>query len=294
MKRTTSCLALLIIIAISAPARPASPGRGPAGPGAAYTLPLGVCDWTIGKTGDPAAFDLAARLLLDGVQVSLVSKGDSLALADPERRRTFLQAARKARIPIASFAIGELNDVPLKSDPRAEKWLSKGIEVAAAMEVKVILVPFFGRGELRNDPAGVDAVVAALKRLAPKAESSKVVLALESYLSAADHIKILERVGSPAVKVYYDVGNSQDAGYPVLDEIRALGDRIVEVHAKDTKDLYGKGSMDFPAVLKALKDIGYKSWFVLEGTKLPLGIEGSVRYDADFLRQVFAEIGPTP
>jgi L-ribulose-5-phosphate 3-epimerase len=254
-------------------------------------LPLGVCDWTIGKTGDPAAFELAARLGLDGVQVSLVPKGESLALADPECRRAYLLAARKARIPIASFAIGELNDVPLKGDPRAEKWLDKGIEVASAMGVKVILVPFFGKGELRDDPDGVDAIVAALKRLAPKAEAMQVVLALESYLSAAELLKILERVESPAVKVYYDVGNSQDMGYPILDEIRRLGLRIIEVHAKDTKDLYGKGSMDFRAVCRALKGIGYEGWMVIEGTKMPLGIEDSIRYDAAHLRQVFAEIG---
>jgi len=277
----------LIAVAALAASAGAAGGPRPAGQKTGYNLPLGVCDWTIGKTGDPGAFDLASRLLLDGVQVSLVSKGDSLALADPGLRRTFIQAARKAGIPIASFAIGELNDVPLKSDPRAEKWLSKGIEITAAMEVKIILVPFFGKGELRNDPAGIDAVVAALKRLAPGAEAKGVILALESYLSAADHLKILERVGSPAVKVYYDVGNSQDAGYPILDEIRELGSRIVEVHAKDTKGLYGKGSMDFPAVRKALEDIGYKGWFVLEGTEMPLGVEKSIRYDADYLRTVF-------
>jgi sugar phosphate isomerase/epimerase len=262
-------------------------GQRTTGQKAAYNLPLGVCDWTIGKTGDPAAFEVAARLGLDGVQVSLVPKGDTLALADEEFRRAFLQAVRKTRIPIASFAIGDLNGVPLKNDPRAEKWLDKGIEIAAAMGVKVILVPFFGKGELRNDPAGIDAVVAALKRLAPRAEARGVILALENYLSAADNIKILERVGSPAVRVYYDVGNSQDMGYPILDEIRQLGARIVEVHAKDTKDLYGQGSMDFAAVRRALEGIGYKGWFVIEGTKMPLGVEESVRYDADYLRVVF-------
>jgi len=278
--------ALLIVVTVVSLAASA----GPAGQKTAYHLRLGVCDWTIGKSGDPAAFELAARLGLDGVQVSLVPKGDSLALADPALRRVFLKAARKARIPIASFAIGDLNDVPLKSDPRAEKWLAKGIDVAAALDVKVILVPFFGKGELRNDPAGVDAVVAALKRQAPKAEARGIVLGLESYLSAADNLRILDRVGSPAVRVYYDVGNSQDMGYPILDEIRKLGARIVEIHAKDTKDLYGKGSMDFPAVRRALEDIGYKGWFVLEGTKAPLGVEESVRYDTDYLRAVFGMI----
>lgn len=278
---TVAILAVFIFVIVSAPA---------AAQKAAYPLPLGVCDWTIGKTGDPAAFELAARLGLDGVQVSLVPKGDTLALADPDLRRTFLDAARKARISIASFAIGDLNDVPLKSGPRAEAWLEKGIDIASAMSVRIILVPFFGKGELRNDPAGIDAVVAALKRLAPKAQAKGVILALESYLSAAEHMKILERVGSPAVKVYYDVANSQDAGYPILEEIRELGDRIVEVHAKDTKDLYGKGSMDFPAVRRALEAIGYKGWFVLEGTKMPLGVEASVRYDVDYLRAVFGAV----
>jgi L-ribulose-5-phosphate 3-epimerase len=291
VKRARLGLAIFLALILAASAGAAGP-RGAAGQKAAYSLRLAVCDWTIGKTGDPSAFDLAASLGLDGVQVSLLPKGDSLALADPALRQVFLKAARQARIPIASFAIGDLNDVPLKSDPRAEQWLAQGIDVAAAMDVKIILVPFFGKGELRNDPAGIDAVVAALKRLAPKAEARGIVLALESYLSAGNDLKILERVGSPAVRVYYDVANSQDAGYPILDEIRRLGAHIAEVHAKDTKDLYGKGSMDFPAVRTALQSIGYKGWFVLEGTKMPLGVEESVRYDTDYLKTVFGIRAP--
>jgi len=250
-------------------------------------LRLGVCDWTIGKTGDPAAFALAGSLGCDGVQVSLVPKGGSLALTDPALRRAYLEACERTGVAIASFAIGDLNDVPLKNDPRAERWLAEGIDIAAAMGVRVILVPFFGKGDLKGDEAGIEAVVAAMKRLAPKAEAKGVVLAIENTLPAEANLGILERVGSPAVRVYYDVANSQDAGFPILDEIRALGTRVVEVHAKDTKDLYGKGSIDFPAVRKALEDIGYKGWLVMEGTKMPLGLEASVRYDADYLQTVF-------
>jgi sugar phosphate isomerase/epimerase len=248
---------------------------------------LGVCDWTIGKPGDPAALALAGKLGLEGVQVSLNIKNGSLALDEPELRRAYLETAKRTGVAIASFAIGELNDVPLKSDPRAEKWLREGIGIAKTMNVQVILVPFFGKGELRNDAPGIEAVVGALKRLAPLAEGAGVILALESYLSAEDHLKILERVGSPAVKIYYDVGNSQAAGYDILREIRLLGGRIVEIHAKDTKGLYGKGSMDFPSVRGALEDIGYRGWLVIEGTEMPLGVEQSVRCDADYLKTIF-------
>jgi sugar phosphate isomerase/epimerase len=249
---------------------------------------FGVCDWTIQKGGDPAALELAAKLGLDGVQVSLNPKGDSLALLDKDLQQAYLEAAKKNRVLIASFAIGELNNVPLKSEPRAEKWLAEGIDIAATMNVKIILVPFFGKGDLKNDPAGIEAVVASLQRLAPKAERAGVILALESWLSAEDHLKIITAVGSPAVRVYYDVGNSQEAGYDIVKEIRQLGVQICEFHAKDYKDLYGKGSMDFPAVRAAMEDIGYSGWLVMEGIKLPLGTEESILYDLNYLRGVFA------
>ena len=281
------CIAIILALGAALGAGWAAPAGGASGPDK-LLVKLGVCDWTIGKTGDPAALELAGKLGLEGVQVSLDPAGDSLALLDPARQRAYLATAERTGVAIASFAIGKLNDVPLKSDPRAEKWLGEGIEIARAMGVKIILVPFFGPGDLKNDPPGVEASVKALKRLAPKAEKAGVVLAVENTLSAKQNAAILEAVGSPAVQVYYDVANSQEAGWPILEEIRFLGPRIVEIHAKDTKDLYGKGSMDFPAVRKAIEDIGYRGWLVLEGTKMPLGVEASVRYDTKYLKTVFA------
>jgi L-ribulose-5-phosphate 3-epimerase len=248
---------------------------------------FGVCDWTIGKTGDPVALELASKLGLEGVQVSLAIKNDGLELAQAALQKSYLEAAKKLNVEIASFAIGDLNNVPYKSDPRAEKWIDQSIDICRAMKVKIVLVPFFGKGDLRNDPKGTETVIERLKRVAPKAEKAGVILALESWLSAEDHLKILTAVGSPAVQVYYDVGNSQEAGYDILKEIRLLGARICQFHAKDDKDLYGKGTMDFKAVRKAMDEIGYHSWFVLEGTQLPLGIEKSIRHDLDYLRTIF-------
>ena len=255
---------------------------------AKWIVKFGVCDWTIGKTGDPAALELASKLGLEGVQVSLNIKNGSLELGQAALQKSYLDLARKHGLAIASFAIGDLNNLPFKSDPRAEQWLEQSIDICRAMDVKVVLVPFFGKGDLRNDPKGMEEVIERLKRIAPKAEKAGVILALESWLSAEDHLKIIKDVGSPAVQVYYDVGNSQEAGYDIFKEIRLLGDRICQFHAKDYKALYGQGSMDFKAVRKAMEDIGYRGWFVLEGTELPLGIEKSVRYDLDYLKAVFS------
>ncbi len=248
---------------------------------------IGACDWTMGKRTDPAAMELAKRLGLDGVQLDLGNEKNDLPLRKPELQKQYLELSRKLKVEISSLALGVLNDVPLKSDPRAEQWVHDSIQVSRALGTRVVLVPFFAKGDLRNDPAGTDAVVERLKRLAPGAEKAGVILGLESWLSAEQHLDILHRVASPAVQVYYDVGNSQKAGYDIFKEIRALGKVICEFHAKDQADLYGKGTMNFPEVRKAMDAIGYRGWIQIEGVKMPLGIEESVRYDAQYLRSVF-------
>ena len=248
---------------------------------------IGACDWTIGKRTDPASLEVAKRIGLDGVQVDIGRGEDDLPLFDPELQREYIEARQTHRIEIASLALGVLNNIPYKSDPRAERWVEKSIDVCKAFGVSVVLVAFFGNGDLRDDDRGTDVVVDRFKKVAPKAEDAGVTLAIESWLSAEKHMEIIERVGSPAVRVYYDVANSNKAGYDIYAEIRRLGKLICEFHAKDYDDLYGKGSIDFERVRAAMDDIGYRGWLVMEGTKMPLGVEESCRYDAEYLRGIF-------
>ena len=250
---------------------------------------IGVCDWTIGKRTDPGAFALAKKIGLDGVQVDFGGGEKDPPLFDPQLQQRYLEEVKAQDVRIASLAMGVLNDVPYKSDPRAEKWVDQAIDTTQALRQRIILLAFFGKGDLKGDAAGTDAVVSRLKNIAPKAEKARVTLAIESWLSAEEHLAILDRVGSSAVQVYYDVANSHKAGYDIYKEIRTLGRHICQVHAKDYDDLYGKGSIDFRRVREAMDEAGYRGWLVMEGTKLPLGLEESCRYDADYLRTVFPQ-----
>jgi L-ribulose-5-phosphate 3-epimerase len=248
---------------------------------------IGACDWTMGKRTDPASLAMAKRLGLDGVQVDLGRPEDELPLRKPELQKKYRELAKASGVEISSLAIAAMNDVPYKSDPRAESWVADSIDVCRALGVQVVLLAFFGKGDLRNDSKGTDAVIQKLKQVAPKAERYQVTLGFESWLSAQQLLEILDRVGSPAVQVYYDVGNSHREGHDIYQEIRLLGKHICEVHAKDYDDLYGKGSINFPEVRRALDDIGYRGWIVIEGVKMPLGLEESIQYDERYLRGVF-------
>ena len=101
------------------------------------------------------------------------------------------------------------------------------------------------------------------------------MLGIESWLSAPDLLRILDAVGSPSVRVYYDLANSTQMGYDILAEIRQLGrERICEFHAKENGSLLGQGRIDFPAVRKALDDIDYTGWLQIEGA-VPKGSRSS-------------------
>jgi sugar phosphate isomerase/epimerase len=248
---------------------------------------IGTCDWTLGKRADPSALEMAKQLGLDGVQVDLGHQDNDLPLRTPELQKKYLEMEKIQGVEMASLAIVALNEVPYKSDPRAEQWVADSIDVSKALGTHIVLVPFFGRGDLRGDKEGTDVVVRHLRWVAPKAEKAGVILGLESWLSAEQHRDILDRVGSPAVQVYYDLGNSHKQGYDIYKEIRFLGKNICEFHAKDYNDLYGKGTINFPEVRRAMDDVGYRGWIHIEGVKMPLGLEGSVRYDEEYLRSIF-------
>jgi sugar phosphate isomerase/epimerase len=246
---------------------------------------IGACDWSIGKLADPSAFALAKQIGLDGVQVSLGTLANDMHLRRADMQQQFKEAAKANGVEIASLAIGELNNVPYKSDPRTIEWVSDSIDVCAALGVRVVLLAFFGKGDLRGDKPGVDEVVRRLKAVVTKAEKAGVILGIESWLSADEHVEILDRVGSKAVQVYYDVCNSNDRGYDIYKEIRQLGKRICEFHAKENGALLGQGKVDFRKVRAAMDDIGYSGWIQIEGA-VPSGkaILESYQANLQFLR----------
>ena len=138
-------------------------------------------------------------------------------------------------------------------------------ETAPQLGAKVILVPFFGNGKIEDDHIDAPRFIDGLKAAAETAEKYGISLAIESTVSAEQHQRIIDNVGSSAVGVYYDMGNATGFGYDSPAEIRSLGAAISQMHIKDTSGNHaGEGDVDFPAVFDATHAIGYDSWFVLE------------------------------
>lgn len=227
---------------------------------------IGACDWSLGKTQSPDAFAVAKQIGLDGVQVSFGQPGSGHDLRDAAARDEYQETCRASGLEIASLAMGLLNTIPYATDPRTEQWVADVVGVMPKLGVSCCLLAFFGKGDIKGDRAKQDEVIRRLKRIAPAAERAGVVLGLETWLDADDHLRILDGVGSRAIQVYYDVCNMTDQGYDVCREIRRLGsERICQIHIKENGSLIGHGKVDLRPVRDAIADIDYRGWLVLEG-----------------------------
>ena len=253
-------------------------------------LRIGVTDWNLQLTGKVEAVALAANLGFDGVQVSLgrTPAGDKLPLDDASIQAQYVAAAKEHRIALCGTCLDILHVDHLKDNKRAQKWVADSIPITANLKAEVVLLPFFGKASLMNHTE-MDYVGGLLKEIAPVAEKAGVTLGLEDTISAEDNVRIMERAGSPAVKVYYDVGNSTNGGFDVVKEIRWLGaQRICQMHLKDNPHYLGEGTIDFPAVMKAITDIGFDGFANLETDCPSKSVPNDMTRNLKFVRALLA------
>jgi uracil-DNA glycosylase family 4 len=257
---------------------------------AAKGLKIGVTDWNLQLTCKIEAVALAKELGFDGVQVSIgrTVTDNKMTMDDSALIAQYREESKKHKIPLDGTCLDRLHVDCLKSNNRdAAKRVSDGIRITHALGVQVMLMPFFGK--CSTTPADYDSTADLLKELAPEAEKAGVILGLENTLSAEDNVRIMDKVKSPVVKVYYDVGNSTNNKYDVVKEIPWLGkDRICQIHLKDQGYL-GEGKIDFEKVLAAIRSIGFDGFANLETNSPSKVIADDMRKNLAFVRGVLSQ-----
>jgi len=147
------------------------------------------------------------------------------------------------------------------------------IRTAAENKVEHLII-FSGNREGQPDEQGLQNVIAAARELAPAAEAAGVTLALELLNSydhrdyQADHpnyaFEFARAVGSPAVKVLYDIYHMQRMGADVLADILANLDWIAHLHVAGSprRDFPGDHQeIDYGRLVAAVHRAGYHGFW---------------------------------
>src|SRR3989441_9851298 len=140
------------------------------------------------------------------------------------------------------------------------------------------LIAMFGNRQGRSDPQATDACVTGLKRIAPAAERYGVTICVELLNSKVDHkdyqgdrtafgANIIEAVGSPRVKLLYDIYHMQIMEGDVIRTIRQHAQHIRHFH---TAGVTGRHELDdtqelnYHAIARAIADTGFTGFVAHE------------------------------
>lgn len=245
----------------------------------------GISAWAFAGRDADECLAIAKQYGYQGIEWALSDVGPVRYDSTEEDIKALREKVESYGLETYSMAWDHCWEYPL-SDPdpairaKAEECVRKQLQCAAWLGCDTVLVL---PGIVKNIRPGFDVVsyatvydraLEAVKRLAVFAEECGVVIGLENVwskflLSPNEMRDFIDKVNSPFVKAYFDIGNVLPVGYP--DHwIDILGDRIAKVHIKDyfekqnRQTHIGLGEVDYKAALGALDRIGYDGWVTAE------------------------------
>ena len=215
---------------------------------------------------------------------------------DPKKVEDSLESTRKALRAARSYGADDILLVPCRIGgmPMPEPW-----EFDIDFDQKTGHVTRVAAGDnsrfeayIKAQNHATDTSRVAVEKLIPLAEELKVIIALENvwnnlWVKPDLFHNFVASFNNPWVKAYFDIGNHVKYA-PPQDWVKALGSLIAKLHMKDFKlnpDGHGgkfvhprDGSIDWPAVRRALDAVGYDGWATIEDGGLPLA-EFARRFD---------------
>lgn len=162
------------------------------------------------------------------------------------------------------------------SDPEARAWFIRVLDVAK--ELGVPIVTSGSGGEQTED--GFRTAVAAVQEVSDAAAERGLKVAIKPHVNIAicdteAALKAIDAVDSPGFGINFDPTHLFRQGDDPAESARKLGDAIIHAHVRDNLgtdlkvappeyQVAGKGSLNLPEVLVALKEIGYDGAMDLE------------------------------
>lgn len=189
-------------------------------------------------------------------------------------------AAESAGIGISGFnGDAELSLVDPSQKEAYLAFLRRSVEAAKKVGARSVTIHSNGLGEGGRVVDSYDglsgtvklcAMFDTLKECAAIAEASGIRMNLEPLNVTTDHAgnflqttrmaaELTRLIGSPMLKVLYDVYHMQLNEGSLCDNIRAYGDQFGHVHVADAPGRHepGTGEINYPNVIACLEETGY-------------------------------------
>ena len=261
-------------------------------------------DWPLEK-----ACECAAACGYTGLEVApftLAKLATDVTAAERAKIRTTIEAAGLTPIGLHWLLAktegfhATTRDAEMRK--RTAAYLCDLARLSADLGGKVLV---FGSPQQRSLQGGValaeahDHFVEVLTAALPVLEETGCVVAIEPLstketdviTTAAEACTLIDRIGSPHVRLHLDVKAMSSEAEPIAEVIRSNAQHLEHFHANDA-NLQGPGfgDVDFAPIFQALRDIAYDGWVSVEVFDYAPGPERLAHDSLDYMRQIEARL----
>jgi hexulose-6-phosphate isomerase len=235
--------------------------------------------------------------------------GIELHLPGGETIDKLLKAREASGLEFAGAICSTHWKMPLSaSDPAVVEAGMRGLKLALSQAGELgcremLLVPGVVKDDVTYELCWQRSID-RIKRAIPDAEKAKCRIGVENVWNqfitkAEEAVRYVDEIDSPWVGWHLDYGNLVTWGQTSEHWTRTLGKRVFNLHIKDFslakkaaegeregfKVELGEGSNDWPAIMKALDEIGYEGYGILE---VPGGDTARVKILSERTSKLFA------
>ncbi|MBQ9774057.1 MAG: sugar phosphate isomerase/epimerase [Clostridia bacterium] len=229
---------------------------------------------------DGSAEDAVLEFAKDGVEYIELAHEHGAELL--ERRDDHVETGRTFAAFLATHGLrarqGHLRfPARIASDPAVIDYLVRQIELYAAIGIRCAVLHTESKAEMKMDgEEWLSRNVEALRTLLSRVEHVDITICLENMRSYNESVEILleiiDRVGSPKLGICLDTGHLNNTHANTHREfILKAGKHLKALHIADNEGErdqhmmpFGRGNVDFEAVVAALREIDYEGMFNYE------------------------------
>lgn len=254
-------------------ATPQTVGQKPA---ATPQYRVAACDWMMLKRQKIGEFQLARNIKADGVEMDMGPLGQRVLfdnkLREPHFQKLFRRTADSLGIQVPSVAMsGFFAQSFLKRD-NYKDLIDDCLATMTVMGARVAFLPLGGSGKEWQKPGSSEykEMVRRLHDVGQTAHAQGKVIAIRTALNARANIKLLKAVGSPGVKIYYNLQDAVDQGLDPAKELKTLGAKnIAQIHASltDSVTLDKDPRVDMRRIRQTLDKMKWTGWLVVERSR---------------------------
>jgi hydroxypyruvate isomerase len=179
---------------------------------------------------------------------------------------------------VCTMSSGGGNLIVKEKHDEAVDSIHKAIEANAAYGFPNVIAMAGNRKDMPDDEQGLKNAVIGLKRVAAMAEKNNVTVCIEYLNTKVNHpgymfdnmtwgVEVCKQVGSPRVKILYDIYHAQIMEGDIIRTIRTYKDFIGHYHTGGNP---GRNEIDesqelyYPAIMRAIVATGFEGYVAHE------------------------------